>query len=135
MSMVVKIGSIVKLYTILLLMKKPQHGYEIMKELEKKTGKKISPSQVYPFLELLEKENIIVVNKTGKREKIVYNITKEGKKFADDIFSRAGNLFQTALKQKINACIHCGCKVFDGGYKKNGKMFCCEHCAKSFMQH
>lgn len=134
----VKIGSLVKFYTMLLLLEKPKHGYEIMKELEEKVGKTISTSQVYPFLELLENERFIKVEKTGARDKIVYSLTKSGQDFTQKMLSRAGDLFYLTLKPHISICTHCGCKVLEGGYKKKigakEMMFCCHHCAMSFSK-
>src|SRR3989338_1038177 len=136
--MTIKIASLVKFYTILLLMEKPKHGYEIMKELEEKIGKNISTSQVYPFLDILQKETFIKIDKTGARDKIVYSITPKGEEFAKKILSRSGDLFYLAIKPQVSVCTHCGCKVIEGGYKeKRGKkelMFCCHHCARSFRK-
>src|SRR3989344_3936217 len=134
--MPVRISSLVKFYAMLLLLEKPKHGYEIMKELEGKIGKRISTSQVYPFLEVLEKGKLIKINKTGMRKKIIYSLTKKGRDFTKKILSRSGDLFYLALKPKISICTHCGCKVIEGGHKEviKGKnlMFCCHHCAISF---
>ncbi len=133
--MTIKIASLVKFYTILLLIENPKHGYELMRELGKRIGKSISPSQVYPFLELLEKEKFIKVKKTGSRDKIIYSPTKKGNTFTKKMLSRSGDLFYLALKPQISICTHCGCKVLEGGYKEiiKGKelTFCCHHCAKS----
>ncbi|MFQ5573067.1 MAG: helix-turn-helix transcriptional regulator [Nitrosopumilaceae archaeon] len=130
--MAIKITSLIKLYTILILMEKPEHGYDIMKQLEKRTGKNVGPSQVYPFLDQLEKEGIITGDKAGKRDKTVYKITKKGKEFVNEIINRAERLFEVALSSKIEKCAHCGCKVLEGGVEKNGKIFCCSSCEKNF---
>ncbi len=134
----IKIGSLVKFYTMLLLLERPKHGYEVMKELEQKIGKTISTSQVYPFLELLENEKFIKVEKTGARDKIVYSLTKSGREFTQEMLSRAGDLFYLTLKPQISICTHCGCKVLEGGYKKKvgtrEMMFCCHHCAMSYSK-
>ncbi len=136
--MVIKIASLVKFYTILLLMEKPKHGYEIMKELEGKIGKKISTSQIYPFLDILEKEKLVKVDKTGSREKKVYSLTKKGNDFTKEMLSRSGDLFYLALNPQVSVCAHCGCKLIEGGYKEKiqGKemVFCCHLCAKSFKK-
>ena len=83
--MQVKIGSLVKFYTILLLSEEPKHGYDLMKELEETLGRKISTSQVYPFLKLLEKNRLIKIEEIGEREKKIYQLTKNGKKFVNKI--------------------------------------------------
>lgn len=132
----IKIGSLVKFYTILLLREEPKHGYDLMKELERKLGKDISTSQVYPFLNTLEKNKIISVEKLGKREKKVYKLTKKGRKFVNTFLERFGDLLHTAIEPKLSTCTHCGCKVYEGGYRekigKNKLTFCCHHCARSF---
>ncbi len=120
-------------------MEKPKHGYEIMKELEEKIGKKISTSQVYPFLEILQKESFIKIDKTGARDKIVYSITPKGEDFTKKTLSRSGDLFYLALKPRVSICAHCGCKVIEGGYKEKiqGRelAFCCHYCAESFRKN
>lgn len=134
--MAIKISSLVKLYIILLLSEKPKHGYELMKQLEIRLGKKISPNQIYPFLNLLQKESIIHAEKKGVRDKVTYTLTKKGEEFTKKMLSRAGDLFYLALKPHLTACTHCGCKILEGGHKevinKKELTFCCHHCAKSF---
>lgn len=136
--MTVKIASLVKFYTMLLLLEKPKHGYEIMKELEAKISKKISTSQVYPFLDILEREKLIKVDNIGSRDKKIYSLTKKGTDFTKQMLSRSGDLFYLALKPQVSACTHCGCKLIEGGHKERigdeELMFCCHHCAKSFKK-
>lgn len=137
--MKVKIRSLVKFYAILLLSEKPKHGYELMKELKKKLGENISASQVYPFLNILKKNKLIKVEKFGGREKKFYELTENGRKFVENFLGRFGDLLHIAIEPKLTICTHCGCKVYEGGYKeKIGKrqlMFCCHHCARSFKKH
>ncbi len=137
--MKIKIESLVKFYTVLLLSDRPKHGYELMKELKEKLNRNIGASQVYPFLNVLAKNRLIAVKKLGTREKKVYMLTKEGKKFVDSILGRFGDLLHIAIEPKLTTCAHCGCKVYEGGHKEkiNGKelKFCCHHCAMSFKRH
>jgi len=83
-------------YVILKLVKdKPRHGYEVMKELEEQMHGCYSPSPgtVYPTLQWLEDEGLVVAKDVeGKK---VYEITDAGRKFldehrdmVDDIFDR-----------------------------------------------
>jgi len=136
--MVVKIGSLVKFYIILLLREKSKYGYNLMKELDKKLGRKISTSQVYPFLNILEKNKMILVEKVGEREKKIYRLTKSGKKFVNGFLQRFGDLLYITIKPKLTTCTHCGCKVYEGGHKEiigNKRfMFCCHHCARSYKK-
>ncbi len=135
----IKIGSLVKFYTLLLLNESSKHGYELMKELREKLGKNISPSQVYPFLNLLQKNKLIKVEKTGSREKKIYSLTSEGRRFVSGLISRFGELIEIAIEPKLKVCAHCGCKVYEGGYRERiGKkelVFCCRYCANSFKKH
>jgi len=136
MDMQVKIGSLVKFYTILLLSEGPKHGYSLMKELEERLGRNISTSQVYPFLNILERNGLIAIEEIGGRDKKIYRVTKSGKEFVDGFLQRFGDLFYIAIEPRLTACTHCGCKVYESGYKeKIGReqlTFCCHHCAKSF---
>lgn len=136
--MQVKIGSLVKFYTILLLTEEPKHGYNLMKELEEKLGRKISTSQVYPFLNILEENKLIIVEEIGEREKKIYRLTKSGKKFVNGFLQRFGDLLHIAIEPKLTTCAHCGCKVYEGGHEEmiNNKklMFCCHHCARSYKK-
>ena len=84
-------------YVILrLLEEKPRHGYDIIKELEERSGGAYSPSPgtVYPTLTLLEDQGFARAREEegGRR---IYEITEEGRKHlaehsttVDDIFSR-----------------------------------------------
>lgn len=134
----VKISSLVKFYTILLLNEESKHGYDLMKELEKKLGRKISTSQVYPFLNILKKNKLIEIKKIGERKKKIYKLTKKGKKFINSFLQRFGNLLHIAIEPKLTTCAHCNCKVYKGSYKekinKKELAFCCHHCADSYKK-
>ncbi|MBI2650866.1 PadR family transcriptional regulator [Candidatus Woesearchaeota archaeon] len=132
----IKINNMVKFYTLCLLATGPKYGYELMKELESKLKRQISASNVYPFLEILIKNNLIKVKKTDKREKKIYDLTKEGKAFTKVMFSRFGDLIDIAIEPKLTTCSHCSCKVYGSGYTEKIKnkvlKFCCMHCAHSY---
>lgn len=131
----IKINNIVKLYTLCLLATGPKHGYDLMKELGEKLGRKISASNVYPFLNTLRKNKLIKFDKVGKRYKKIYNLTPEGKNFTKEMFTKFGDLIDIAIQPKISTC-PCGCKIYSGGHTERikGKImkFCCSHCAKMF---
>lgn len=131
----VKITNIVKFYTLFFLASGPKHGYELIKDLETKLGRRISASNVYPFLNVLIKNKLIKINKTGKREKKIYVLTAEGRTFTKGMFSKFGDLINIAIEPRITTC-PCGCRIYAGGYTKKikGKLvkFCCSHCAKTF---
>ncbi|MEK6831046.1 MAG: PadR family transcriptional regulator [Nanoarchaeota archaeon] len=131
----VKITNLIKFYTLLLLYRQSMHGYELIKQLEICTGKKISASHVYPFLDILKKNKIIELKKEGNREKKEYNLTKEGKFFTKKLIDKFAQLIQFDNK-KIKICVSCGCKLIDGEYKEkiDNKIyyFCCKYCAKNY---
>ena len=131
----VKINNMVKFCTLYLLTTGPKHGYDLMKELEEKLGRKISASNVYPFLNILIKNKLIKIQKTGKREKKIYALTSEGKNFTNQMFNKFGDLINIAIEPRITTC-PCGCRIYSGGHseKIKGKImkFCCSHCAKMF---
>jgi DNA-binding PadR family transcriptional regulator len=83
-------------YVILKLLRdKPRHGYEVMKELEDRMHGcySASPGTVYPTLQWLEDEGLVVARDVeGKK---VYEITEAGRTFlethkdvVEDIFDR-----------------------------------------------
>lgn len=65
-----------------LLYIRPMHGYDLMKEFRKLTGRKLKPAAVYPFLHSLERRGYLIgtwVTK-GKRRIKSYTVTKKGEK-------------------------------------------------------
>lgn len=132
----IKIRNFNKFLALVLLRKGPKHGYEIMKQVEKKGGNKIAPSQIYPFLNEMKTDGLVEFKKSDLRDKKVYNLTDKGKKFVDSISRKVGGFVDMALEPRIRPCANCGCKFLEGGYEKvvsNKKiMFCCKHCAKNF---
>jgi DNA-binding PadR family transcriptional regulator len=83
-------------YVILKLLRdKPRHGYEVMKELEERMHGCYTPSPgtVYPTLQWLEDEGLVVARDVAGKK--VYEITDTGRAFLDehkdtveDIFDR-----------------------------------------------
>ena len=108
------------------------HGYELIKRLESCTDKKISASHVYPFLSILEKNDIIELKEKGQRDKKQYSLTKNGKIFTKNLIDRFSNIINFDHK----VCTNCGCKLIEGAYKEkiNNKelYFCCKYCAKGY---
>ena len=130
----VKVTNMLNFYTLCLLASGPKHGYDLIKELEEKLSRKISASNMYPFLSTLRKNNLIKFDKIGKRDKKTYHLTQEGKNFTNQMFSKFGDLIGISIKPRISTC-PCGCMVYSGGYTKKIKgkavKFCCSHYAKT----
>ncbi len=134
----VKVTNLVKLYAMLLLRKRPMHGYELIRELEGCMSRKISASHVYPFLKVLQRNGLIRLKKSGKRDKKQYELTGEGAEFSQSLINRFVELVNVRVAPNSIACAHCGCKIAAGGHKEKVKrkmlVFCCKMCAASYMK-
>jgi DNA-binding PadR family transcriptional regulator len=88
-----------KLVVLRLLEEKPRHGYEIIKELENRSGGAYSPSPgtVYPTLTMLEDMGFAraVPEENGKK---IYEITDEGKKHLAENSSTVNDVFEKFVK-------------------------------------
>src|SRR3989344_2799079 len=131
----IKITNMLKFYTLCLLANEPKHGYDLIRELKEKLERRISASNVYPFLNTLRKNKLIKFDKIGKRDKKTYYLTQEGKKFTTHMFSKFGDLINLAIEPRITTC-PCGCRIYSGGHTEKvrgkGMKFCCQHCAKMY---
>ncbi len=67
-----------------LLAEKPMHGYQIIREIEERSGGSWKPSagSVYPTLQLLADEGLITSEESNGRK--TYALTEEGKAAADE---------------------------------------------------
>jgi len=70
-----------KSYILKLLRSEPKHGYDIIKSIENETGWRPSPGGIYTTLHELEKKDLIIKFKEGRRK--YYKLTKAGKKFIE----------------------------------------------------
>jgi DNA-binding PadR family transcriptional regulator len=70
------------LFILHTLSKRPGTGYDLLKEIEEKTGGQWVPSKgtLYPVLKQLEEERLIELSETGARAKNIYVLTPKGKK-------------------------------------------------------
>lgn len=66
-----------------LLAEKPMHGYQIIQEIDDRSGGswKPSPGSVYPTLQLLADEGLILAEESNGRK--TYSLTAEGRAVAD----------------------------------------------------
>jgi DNA-binding PadR family transcriptional regulator len=67
-----------------LLDDRPMHGYEMIQELEERTGGRWTPSagSIYPTLQLLEDEGLVTAEEVDSRK--VYSLTEAGQKAAPE---------------------------------------------------
>jgi DNA-binding PadR family transcriptional regulator len=66
-----------------LLAERPMHGYEMISELEQRTGGfwRPSPGSIYPTLQLLEDEGLIVAEESEGRKR--FTLTETGRTAAE----------------------------------------------------
>ena len=129
---------IIRSSIVLLLSEKHLHGYGIMKEVENRIGKPVNPSLLYPFLKQLEKNGLVksTKNPVGQKPKNVYELTATGKELATRIHKRIASMVSIAIEPNLSICFHCGCKIYEGGYRETisdkERIFCCVHCAQAY---
>jgi DNA-binding PadR family transcriptional regulator len=72
-----------KLAILKIVEERPMHGYALMKEIGRVTGEdwKPSPGSVYPALQELVKDGLLMVHEDGRKR--VYEITAEGKRASE----------------------------------------------------
>jgi DNA-binding PadR family transcriptional regulator len=103
----------IRMGVLILLNKKPSHGYEIMKEINSRTKGFWQPTAggVYPILRDLEKSGYIKGHwETQKNRKLrVYKITQSGEQILrrailkqTEIFNNIGSLFREFSRDVLN---------------------------------
>jgi len=129
-----------RFYILTILYEGTEHGYSILRKFESRVGKKISPGLVYPFLAKLEDKGLISVRveATGDKERKLYTLTPEGRMLCERLFRRFAGLVSAAIEPSMEVCAHCGCKLYEGGYREviDGQemFFCCVHCAATYKE-
>lgn len=127
-----------RFYILMILYEGTSHGYGVIRKFKERLGKEISPSFVYPFLRQLEEKGFVKHDtvKVGAKEKKVFGLTEKGRELCIHLFKRFSSLVSIAIEPSLEICAHCGCKIYEGGYKEvvAGKLtaFCCVHCAQSY---
>jgi len=82
---------------LLLVAKKPVHGYGIMSEVRRRTGQRLHDGSLYPALSRLEKKGFIVGRwERGKTvDRRVYSITEKGKRTLAELRLFYKNLYKS----------------------------------------
>ena len=103
----------IRVGVLILINKKPSHGYEIMKEIKERTKGFWTPTAggVYPVLRSLEKSGYIIGEWTTKRNRQIktYCITESGKQILSrallkqsEIATSMNSLFQEFFRDVLN---------------------------------
>lgn len=84
-----------QLIILKMLEEQPRHGYQVIKDLEKRFKGFYSPSpgSVYPILQMLEDREFVSISKEGNKK--IYTITEEGKNFLEE------NVDQDAFTKRL----------------------------------
>ncbi len=126
------------LFILFILHEKPMHGYDLMKELEKRLGRKPSPGTLYPLLNELLEKGYLKVDGLGSRGKKIYGLTEKGERLLDHLIQRLESIIGIALQNKLNVCANCGCQIYSGGVEREIEgtrlIFCCVHCAANYLK-
>ncbi len=129
-----------RFYILTILYEGPAHGYSIISRFKKRVKKEVSPSLVYPFLQTLEEKGLVTHTQkpVGEKERKIFELTQSGRELCTDLFKRFAELVSIAIEPSLYVCAHCGCKVYEGGYREviegTETAFCCIHCAESYKQ-
>ncbi len=127
-----------RFYILLLLFEGRKHGYQLMSAVQERLGQSISPSLVYPFLKLLEKQGLVKCESknVGQKTRKIYSLTKEGRVLCGKLFKQFTTIVSTAIEPSMQVCAHCGCRVYKDAHFEtvDGKKtaFCCMYCARAF---
>lgn len=80
----------VRTAVLAVLAEKPQHGYDVIRELEERSGGVWSPSpgSVYPTLQMLEDEGLVTSEEQDGKK--VYSLTEAGRSELGERRKRAG---------------------------------------------
>ena len=125
---------------MMLLYDGPRHGYSIMAEIQERLGRAVSPAIIYPFLASLSTAGYVTSRREreGRRLKILYTLTPQGRRFSERVFSRLSSIISTAIYPSSSVCVNCGCRLIEPGHmqKVGGRAmtFCCVHCAAAYRE-
>lgn len=85
-----------RLLVLKLLSSKDMSGYDLMKTIHEKTGRKPSPGSMYPLLESLKQEGRITVREVGRAKR--YSMTETGRKELSEVSAQKDGLMANIRK-------------------------------------
>lgn len=75
-----------KFWVLKLLSQGERTGYELMKEMEKEIGWQPSPGSVYPLLQMLGEQGLLVARPVGNR--VYWELTPEGQRHLGELWEK-----------------------------------------------
>jgi DNA-binding PadR family transcriptional regulator len=83
-------GKFLKLFALQTISRNPQTGYDLLKDIERKTDGKWVPSKgmIYPLLDDMEKEGLIEIQEIGERSKKIFRITPKGENLLEKVMDK-----------------------------------------------
>jgi len=85
-----------KYVVIQLLQEKPYSGYGLMKAIYENSGWKPSPGSMYPVLDGLTKEKLIIAKSEGKKK--IYTLSNDGKKYSKELMNKTGKMVDEMMR-------------------------------------
>ena len=83
---------ILKFVILKFLAESNHHGYDLMRLFAEKGWRPPRPGSIYPLLNALEEEGLVISRAEGDRR--VYEITEKGKRHLEEHMAHAGNFFE-----------------------------------------
>ncbi len=91
------VKSFLDLFVLALLNDGSKHGYEVMRELRRRTGTRIGAGTLYPLLYELEERELVLGEwlSPTRRSRRVYKMTEKGAKFMEQGFREINHLLRS----------------------------------------
>ena len=86
-------------------------GYELCKKIEEETGWKPSFGSIYPLLNNLKEENMVIITEEGKKK--IYSLTKKGKEQLKELSKRKDEFIDRITEMIKSMHVVCGLKEAD----------------------
>lgn len=80
------VRGMLKFWTLKLLSEGEKTGYELMKEMERQIGWQPSPGSIYPLLQMLGEQGLLVARPV--ENKVYWSLTPEGKRYLDELWQK-----------------------------------------------
>jgi DNA-binding PadR family transcriptional regulator len=92
----------VRAAVLVLLAEQPMHGYQIIQEIAERTGAlwQPSPGSIYPVLQQLEDEGLILIEQTEGRK--VANLTEAGRAYVEENWAKLEEVWNALTNNNVD---------------------------------